>query len=312
MYKAKQVITTLKEYLLITLGLLSYVLGWLIFLVPNNLFGGGVTGMASIVQYATHGLIKIGPTYLVVNTLLLITALLVLGKSFGFKTIYAVAAVSLGLSLLPSVIPETICNTLAVENGKLMSTLMGAILSGVGIGMSMSQGGSTGGTDIVALIINKYRNISPGRIILSIDVIVILSSLLVPSFTPSGDRLPLTEKVVNVVYGLILVTVNGVVVDMYLSGSRQSLQVFICSHSYPEIADMVTKDLHRGVTVLDGKGWYTGAEAHVLMVVVRKTDLSILLRYVKSIDPDAFISVSSATAVYGKGFDQIKGKPAQQ
>lgn len=294
-----------------TVGLMSYVLGWLIFLVPNNLIGGGVTGFASIVQYATHGVVKIGLTYFVINAVLLISAVVILGKSFGFKTIYAVAAVSLGLSALPAVIPDTISNTLAIENGKLMSTLMGAILSGVGIGMSMSQGGSTGGTDIVALIINKYRNISPGKIILSIDVCIILSSLLMPSFTPAGDRLPFAEKIVNVVYGLILVTVNGMVLDLYLSGSRQSMQVFICSHSYPEIADMVTRDLHRGVTVLDGKGWFTQNEAHVLMIVIRKTDLPLLLRQVKAIDQEAFISVSSATAVYGKGFDQIKGKSRQ-
>lgn len=308
MLQPKSILTILKEYLLITAGLMSYVLGWLIFLVPNNLVGGGVTGMASIIQYATRGFIKIGPTYFVVNALLLISAVFILGKSFGFKTVFAVIVVSIGLSALPSLIPDTIIQTLAIDNGKLMSTLMGAILSGVGIGMSMSQGGSTGGTDIVALIINKYRNVSPGRIILTIDVFIILSSLLVPSFTPAGDKLPFAEKIVNVVYGLILVTVNGTVVDMYLSGSRQSLQVFICSPKFPEIADMVTKDMHRGVTVLDGKGWYTQHEAHVLMVVVRKTDLPILLRQVKAIDAEAFISVSSATAVYGKGFDQIKGK----
>lgn len=311
MFQYKTILTVLKEYLLMTVGLMSYVLGWLIFLVPNNLIGGGVTGFASIVQYATHGVVKIGLTYFVINAVLLISAVVILGKSFGFKTIYAVAVVSLGLSALPAVIPDTISNTLAIENGKLMSTLMGAILSGVGIGMSMSQGGSTGGTDIVALIINKYRNISPGKIILSIDVCIILSSLLMPSFTPAGDRLPFAEKIVNVVYGLILVTVNGMVLDLYLSGSRQSMQVFICSHSYPEIADMVTRDLHRGVTVLDGKGWFTQNEAHVLMIVIRKTDLPLLLRQVKAIDQDAFISVSSATAVYGKGFDQIKGKSRQ-
>ncbi|MBQ0149009.1 MAG: YitT family protein [Bacteroidales bacterium] len=311
MFQYKTILTVLKEYLLMTVGLMSYVLGWLIFLVPNNLIGGGVTGFASIVQYATHGVVKIGLTYFVINAVLLISAVVILGKSFGFKTIYAVAAVSLGLSALPAVIPDTISNTLAIENGKLMSTLMGAILSGVGIGMSMSQGGSTGGTDIVALIINKYRNISPGKIILSIDVCIILSSLLMPSFTPAGDRLPFAEKIVNMVYGLILVTVNGMVLDLYLSGSRQSMQVFICSHSYPEIADMVTRDLHRGVTVLDGKGWFTQNEAHVLMIVIRKTDLPLLLRQVKAIDQEAFISVSSATAVYGKGFDQIKGKSRQ-
>ena len=298
----------LKEYSVMVVGLLSYVLGWEIFLVPNNLIGGGVTGFASIVQYATGGLIKIGLTYFVINVALLIAALFILGKSFGFKTVFAVAAVSVGLSVVPGVIPSEFIKTIAIDNGKLMSTIMGGIMCGVGIGMAISQGGSTGGTDIVALIINKYRNVSPGRVILALDVIILLSSLLVPSYTPSGEMLPFTDKLVTVVYGLILVVVNSTVLDLYLSGSRQSVQVFVCSKKYEEIADAVTSVLNRGVTELDGRGWYTKESAHVLMIVTRKTDLNVLLRTIRGIDPDAFLSVTSATAVYGKGFDHIKGK----
>ena len=305
---AKKILRTLKEYSVMTAGLLFYVLGWVVFLVPNNLIGGGVTGLASIVQYATGGFIKIGVTYFVVNVALLITALFILGKGFGFKTVFAVAAVSLGLSVVPSVIPPEFIKTIAVDNGKLMSTIMGGIMCGVGIGVSISQGGSTGGTDIVALIINKYRNVSPGRVILTLDVFILLSSLLVPSFTPEGVELVFTDKLVNVVYGLILVIVNSTVLDLYLSGSRQSVQVFVCSKKYEEIANVVTGVLNRGVTELDGQGWYTKEPAHVLMIVTRKTDLNILLRTIRGIDPDAFLSVTSATAVYGKGFDHIKGK----
>ena len=307
MPEARTILKAVKEYSVMTVGLFFYVLGWVVFLVPNNLIGGGVTGLASIVQYATGGFIKIGATYFVVNVALLITALFILGKGFGFKTVYAVAAVSLGLSVVPGIIPQEFIQTIAIDNGKLMSTIMGGIMCGVGIGVSISQGGSTGGTDIVALIINKYRNISPGRVILSLDVFILLSSLLVPSYTADGVELVFTDKLVNVVYGLILVIVNSTVLDLYLSGSRQSVQIFIFSHRHEEIADMITHDLNKGVTALDGRGWYTKTSQQILMVVVRKADLNLVLRSIKAIDPDAFISVSSATAVYGKGFDKIKG-----
>ena len=247
-----------------------------------------------------------GYTYFVLNAILLVTAFVVIGANFGGKTIYAIILASVGLNVLQDLIPAAIIETLSVQNGKLMSTIMGGILSGAGIGMSMSQGGSTGGTDIIALIVNKYRNISPGRIILWIDAVIILSSLAVPSYTAEGELVPFAEKITTVVYGLILITVNGYVVDLYLSGSKQSVQLFIMSRKYEEIADAITKDIHRGVTVLPAVGWYTKKENHVLMVVTRKTDLNFLLKYIKTIDNDAFLSVSSVSGVYGNGFDAIK------
>ena len=299
-------LVSVKEYLLITVGILSYVLGWTIFLVPNNLVGGGVTGLSSIIQYATGGAVKIGYSYFAINVVLLIAALFLLGRSFGAKSVYAIILASVGLNVFQTVIPQDIVQTLAIDNGKLMSVIIGGIMAGVGIGITISQGGSTGGTDIIALIVNKYRNVSPGRMILSMDVVIILSSLLVPSYTPAGALVPFTEKIITVVYGLILITVCSTVLDLYLSGSKQSVQVFILSHKYQEIADTITRDLRRGVTALEGKGWYTQSEMQVLMVITRKTDLNILLKMIKSIDPDAFLSVSSVTGVYGKGFETIK------
>lgn len=304
----KKTLVVVKEYALVALGILLYVTGWILFLIPNNLVGGGVSGVAAIVQYATKGFIKIGTTYFVVNAVLLVIAMFVLGKSFGGKTVFAVILASIGLNVLQGLIPAEITQTLAVDNGKLMSTIMGGILVGVGIGLTMSQGGSTGGTDIIALIVNKYRNVSPGRMILWMDVVIILSSMFVPSYAQDGSLLPWTEKITTVVYGFILVVVNSTVLDLYLAGSRQSVQVFIFSHKYAEIADEITQNLHRGVTVLDGKGWYTQQSTEVLMVLTRKSDLSLLLRTIKSIDSNAFLSVSSVTGVYGKGFDQIKEK----
>ena len=303
---SNKVFLFIKEYFLITLGILTYVLGWTVFLVPNNLIGGGVTGIASIIQYASGGVIKIGYSYFAINAILLVIALFLLGRSFGAKTVYAIILASIGLNVFQTLIPQDLVQTLAVDNGKLMSVIMGGILAGIGIGITITQGGSTGGTDIIALIVNKYRNVSPGRMILSLDVVIILSSLLVPSYTPDGALVPFTEKIVTVVYGLILITICSTVLDMYLSGSKQSVQVFILSHKYEEIAHAITQDLHRGVTALDGKGWYTQTETQVLMVLTKKTDLKILLKTIKSIDPDAFLSVSSVTGVYGKGFETIK------
>jgi len=302
----KTVFAAVKEYLLITLGIAMYVLGWTIFLVPNNLVGGGVTGIASILQYATDGAIKMGYTYFAVNAILLVIALFTLGKSFGVKSVYAIILASVGLNVLQTAIPVDIVKTLALENGKLMSTIMGGIMAGAGIGMTISQGGSTGGTDIIALVVNKYRNVSPGRMILWIDVFIILSSLLVPSYTAEGELLPFTEKITTVVYGLILIGICSTVLDLYLSGSRQSVQVFINSRHYEQIADTIISKLHRGVTIIDGHGWYTKQPTKIVMVVMRKTDLNMLLRLVKGIDPDAFLSVASVTGVYGRGFDPIK------
>ena len=317
--------TVVKEWALVTLGILIYVTGWALFLMPNNLVGGGVSGISSMIQYATGGAIQMGYSYFVLNAILIILAVVVIGMGFGAKTIYAIILASVGLRFLPDLIPIEIIQTLALQNGKLMSTLCGGLMAGIGIGMSISNGGSTGGTDIIALIWTKYRNVSPGKVILYIDFVIILSSLLIPSIVPDLDPatgkqllgpdgqplthlMPFSEKVTTVIYGLILVTVNGRVIDSYLSGSQQSVQLFILSKHYAEIADSITHDLHRGVTVLDGKGWYTKEPAEVLMVITRKTDVNLFLRQIKAIDPNAFLSVSSVNGVYGRGFEAIKGK----
>lgn len=295
-----------KEYGAITLGLLAYSLGWTIFLLPNNLVGGGVSGFAAILYYATH--IPMGYTYLVVNAILLLIAMKILGTGFGGKTIYAIVMTSVCLNFFPSVVPHEFIEEFAVSNGKLICTVLGGIIAGVGIGISISQGGSTGGTDIIALIWCKYRNASPGRVILIIDVVIILSSLLIPSYTETGEALSLADKIAVAVYGLIMVTVCGYSVDVYLSGTKQSVQALIFTKKYQEMADAIAFDMNRGVTVLPAKGWYSKEDGYVLMVVTRRTDLNMLLKYVKSIDPDAFLSVANVMGVYGKGFDTIKVK----
>ena len=293
-----------KEYFLITLGILIYTTGWTIFLTPNNMFGGGVSGISAIIQFATG--IKMGYTYFVINALLLLISLFIIGPSFGVKTVYAILLASFCLNIEQTIIPTQFIQDIALSNGKLLCSIIGGSMAGFGIGMSISQGGSTGGTDIIALIVTKYRNVSPGKVILLMDVFIIAFSLLVPSYDSNGQALPFVDKFITAVYGMITVTVCGNVADLYLSGSRRSVQLFILSHEHVAIADMITTEFHRGVTVLDGKGWYTKQQASVLMVITRKTDVNILLRAIKRIDPDAFLSISSVAGVYGKGFDSIK------
>jgi len=297
---------TFKEYALITLGLVIYALGWTIFLIPNNLVGGGVSGFSAILYYATG--IPMGYSYFVINVILLLIAIKILGTGFGWKTVYAIVITSLLLNIMPDAVPLDFINAFAVSNGKMLCTLLGGVMSGVGIGVSISQGGSSGGTDIIALIWCKFKNASPGRVILIIDVIIILSSMLFPSYTETGELVSFPDKLAIAVYGLVQVTVSGYAVDLYLSGSKQSVQAFIFTNKYQEIADAIAYDMKRGVTIIPAKGWFSKTDRNIVMVVTRKTDLNILLRYVKTIDPTAFLSVSSVMGVYGEGFDSIKVK----
>ena len=298
--------STLKEYALITLGVGAYALGWSIFLLPNNLIGGGVSGFASIIFYATG--IPMGATYLILNILLILIGTKILGTGFGGKTIYAIIMTAILLAVLPKVIPVDFIHEFALSNGKLICTIIGGIIAGVGIGLSISQGGSTGGTDIVALVWCRFYPTSPGRVILMVDLFIISSSLLFPSHTETGELLSFVDKLAVVVYGLIQVTVSGYAVDLYISGTKQSVQAFIFTKKTKEMADAIAYDMKRGVTAIPAKGWFSQEERDVLMVVIRKSDLNLLLRYVKTIDPDAFLSISNVSGVYGQGFDTIKLK----
>ena len=163
--RIKRVLTVLKEYIIITLGLLCYTAGWDIFIIPHEMVGGGVSGIGALIYYATG--FPVSYSYFIINFVLLLIALKVLGKGFGFKTVFAICMASLFFKILPDIIPQSFIDEIAISNGKLMSAIIGGAISGVGITLTFSQGGSTGGTDIIALMITKYRNVSPGKIITS-------------------------------------------------------------------------------------------------------------------------------------------------
>lgn len=296
--KTKRVIGVFREYTIITFGLLLYALGWSIFLIPNGLVGGGVTGVAAVIYYATG--FPVSWSFLIINAVLLAIALKVLGKGFGVKTVFTIVAVTIFLDRVPGIVPPELIQDISIGNGKLLSAIMGGIFSGAGIAITFTQGGSTGGTDIIALMINKYRNISPGKLILYMDIFIILSSLLIP-----GEATTIGERVAIIIYGFVLISVTSYTIDLILSGARQSIQIFIFSQKYEQIADEITS-IGRGVTVIDGMGWFTKKEGKVLMVIVRRTESNFVFRTVRDIDKEAFLSVGNVMGVYGKGFEEMK------
>ena len=304
------ILSKLKAYVIITFGLLLYTLGWIVFLIPNNMVGGGVTGISAILLYAFN--IPVGASFFVINLILLLIALKVLGKGFGMKTVYAIIIASVFYEVVPPLIPDVFIQEIAISNGKLLCAIFGGVCAGLGIGISFSQGGSTGGTDIVALMIVKYKNISAGRVILLLDIFIIASSLLLPPnqiLDANGAVVGVEtwgERFATILYGYILIGACSYSVDMFISGSKQSSQIFIFSKKYAELADAITTGTGRGVTLIDGEGWYTKQKSKIVMVVMRKDDLSVLYRLVREIDKDAFLSVGNVSGVYGKGFDQIK------
>ena len=295
--RGKLILTGVKEYILISFGLALYAIGWSLFLIPNGLVGGGVTGISAVIYYITG--IQISYSFFVINAILLAIALKVLGRAFGVKTVVGVVIVTIFLRLFPDIIPQELIEDIAIGNGKLLSAIMGGICTGAGIAITFTQGGSSGGTDIIALMISKYRNISAGKLILMMDVIIIASSLLIPSGESVGNRLAI------ILYGFILITVTSYSLDLILSGMRQSQQVFIFSRNFEEIADKIT-NFGRGVTVIDGTGWYTKKTGKILLVIVKKSEINHIFKMIKEIDRDAFLSVGNVMGVYGKGFDQIK------
>lgn len=274
-------------------GLLIFSIAWTAFLLPHQISGSGVSGIGAIIFYAAG--VPMGYTYFAINIVLLLVAFRILGPGFGIKTLFGIVMGALLLSILQSLIPGP------VVQDKFMSAIIGGGLCGVGLGTIFSQGGSTGGTDIIAMIVTKYRNVSPGRVILLCDVFIISSSYVILT------NLEPAQRIETMVYGFVTMAIQAYTIDAVLSGNRQSLQIFIFSKHYEQIADQITISLRRGVTVIDGVGWYSKDNLKVVITLVRKDEASDVYRLIKEIDNKAFITVANVMGVYGKGFEQIKG-----
>lgn len=305
MYKlAKaEIMREVKDYIYITLGLISYSLGWAAFLLPYQITTGGTTGISAIIYYSTG--FPIQWSYFVINAILMTFAFRILGPRFSIKTTYAIFSLTFLLWLLqllvnnyvvaPDMTPEG--QPLLLGPGQdFMACIIGAVMCGIGLGIVFNYNGSTGGTDIIAAIVNKYKDVTLGRMIMLCDIIIITSCYFI------------FHDWRRVIFGFVTLFIIGIVLDWIINSARQSVQFLIFSKKYDEIADSIIKDADRGVTVLDGTGWYSKKDVKVLVVLAKKRQSLDIFRLVKRIDPNAFISQSSVIGVYGEGFDKLKVK----
>jgi uncharacterized membrane-anchored protein YitT (DUF2179 family) len=277
---------TIKSYVMITIGLLIGSLAWTGFIIPAEIVGSGVGGIATIIYYVTG--FKVGYSVFLINTVFLLASLRVLGFGFGIKTIYGIAVLSFFLWLFQSLITEPFVSD------RFMCAIIGGILAGASAGMILSKGGSTGGTDILAMMINKYKNYSPGQLLLTIDVIIISSSYF------------LENSIEQVVYGFVTMGVSAFCVDMIIEGSKQSVQIVIFTQKPELIRSEIIESLNQGLTVINATGGYSNEDVKILMVLAKKRESQTILKRIKLVDPDAFISLGSVMGVYGQGFDKIK------
>lgn len=285
----KNFMSEFKDYLIVTLGTVIYVLAWTSFMIPNGIASGGGTGLCTIIYFATDGAIPVATSFFVLNAILLIIGFLVLGKAFGIKTIYVIILSTVLFDVFPRF------DWTVSFDEKFLEAVVGGILEAVGIGLVLLKGGSTGGTDIAAMIVNKYWPVSPGKVYLYSDLFIIASILFIPGKT-----------IEDMIYGYIVMITFSFMVDFVLLGQKSSVQILIFSSRYNEIADKIITDMKRGVTGIKSVGWYSKTDSNVLLVIVRRSELHDVVSIIKSIDHSAFVSVSSASGVYGEGFDEMK------
>ncbi|MBR5084784.1 MAG: YitT family protein [Prevotella sp.] len=305
----KHLYSEAKDYFYITLGLLLLTIGWTFFLLPYEIVTGGVTGISALIFYATNGNghgIPIMWSYFIINACLLFMALKILGWRFLMKTIYATVMLSIFLGIAQDLITRpdgTLIKLLGDQD--FMSLIIGCCFTGTSLAIVFLHNGSTGGTDIVAATVNKYRNVSLGTVLIFVDLLIIGSSF--PMFILARG-FSVLDAAYKIVFGLCTMVIENFTLDYVMNSRRESVQFFIFSQKYQEIANAIGTEMEHGVTILDGHGWYTGQDMKVLCILARKRESVSIFRLIKSIDPNAFVSQSSVIGVYGEGFDEMKVK----
>ena len=300
-----KVLKTIWEYIVLTFATFVFTVSWEAFMIPNGMSAGGIMGVCTILEFATGGFIKASLSFFIINAFLILLAVLVFGIGFGFKTIYCIVMSSVFLWLVSDwgwlhSIPG---NFLYVEDKTLVPIIAG-IFEALGIGLAIRSGGSTGGTDIIALIINKYWPVSLSGVFFVSDFIVVIAQLMLrPGF---GSYVGDPKTFNDVMYGILEIVTFALTIDLFTVGGRKTMQLLVFSEKYQEIADYVCNTMERGVTVLKAQGWFTRRDRNVLLVLLTRQELSSLSKVVNAIDSKAFLSVSAAAGVYGEGFEQIK------
>lgn len=279
------------EYLLITIAIGAYAVGVNRILVPHAIVGGGLTGICEIIYFATGMAIPIWLSTLVFNTALLIVAVLTVGWRFCVKTIYGVLCMTVWLWLVP--IPK-----IPDMTDPFMGVVVGGMFVGVGLAVIYLNGGSTGGTDIIAMIINKYKQVPIGRILFLCDLVIIGGAYFLPE----------VRSVEKILFGLTYTFMATTAIDVVMNKTRQSVQFFIFSKRYREIANAILNKAHRGVTILDGEGGFSHQPMKIITTLAHRQDVNKIFQIVREIDPEAFVSQTETSGVFGLGFDPIKKK----
>ena len=288
-FRKRKPFILIKEFLLIALGLLPYGIAVNQILVPHNIVTGGLTGVCEIIYFATNTYIPIWLSSFTINIILLAIAWKIVGWRFCLRTLYGVFWLSAWLKIVPMASEPIISDA-------FMAVVIGGLLCGVGLGILFINNGSSGGTDIIATIVNKYRHVSMGRVLLYCDLVIIGSAYFLPN----------VHSIEKVVFGLTFTFMYSTAVDWIMRQIRQSVQFFIFSEKYDEIADAINTKIPRGVTILDGEGWYSKRPIHVITVLAKKNESNRIFRLVREIDPNAFVSQSETIGVFGQGFEPIQ------
>ena len=282
--------SNMKDFMFIVFGILLYAIGYTAFILPERVVMGGVAGLSALIYYATN--IPAGISIFVLNITLLVIAFSALTKQFVVRTIVGVLLLSLFIGSLQPLFQAFPIITAGED--KFMHVLIGGMLGGAGLGIVFSHNGSTGGTDIITVLLTKHFNLSFGRAMQFIDCTIICSSYL------------LFHSMETIVYGIVFTLVASFVCDFVVNGSRQTVQFLIISKHYKEIADTINRRVNRGVTVIEGKGWYSKENVEMLVVLSRKYESQDIFAVIKQIDPQAVVSQTFCHGVFGEGFDKIK------
>ena len=298
----KLILNEVKDYMFIALGLAIYTVAFTVFLMPYQIVAGGVTGLSAIIYYATG--FHLENTYIIINGLLLIAALKILGWRFLMKTIFAIFTLYFMLKFAQDYIPKQgngLPFKLMGDGQDFMSMIIGCVLTGIALATVFMNNGSTGGTDIIAASVNKYHpNVSLGNVLIAADFCIIGSCMFFPQF---GTYL---ERAHKVMFGFCVMAMENYTLDYVMNARRQSVQFMIFSQKWQEIANAIGTQMHHGVTILDGHGWYTGKQMKVLCILAKKNESINMFRLIKMIDPNAFVSQSAVIGVYGEGFDEMR------
>jgi uncharacterized membrane-anchored protein YitT (DUF2179 family) len=300
--KYDSLMSNAKDYIMILIGLMIYAVGFSAFILPHGIVIGGMAGLGTLVYFATNTFVPVAVTMYGVNLMLVIGGYKLLGRTFTIRTVFGATGVSLFVGLIEGYFtshPPLIADT-------AMSIVLGGILCGFGIGTIYIHNGTSGGSDIIAAMITKVSNVSVGRILMAVDMTIVALTFFLPF---DGDmEARIQESIPRIIYGWVTIFIYSYITDMIINTNRQATQFIIFSQKWAEIADSINNDAHRGVTVIDGMGWYSKHEVKVLLVWCRKIESVTIFRIIKSIDNNAFITQSNANGVYGKGFDTMRVK----